>query len=216
MNIFKKAKSLLELEDMMIQAEKEGKYAEETIENDYMEMREKLLGESPESPKKSKKKSKKPKAPSVSIESVGDTYRLIYVEGNQMLPYVEPVVSGNVSPVDNIDYEAVESAPFIRDYTPSIQDGKLILKFVNRRRELVDIEQDIEIRERHGEKTQFHEAFYCENFVSTRETANGYITAIRTNLLSTKTKYVMYKILTFFAVVDGEVKQIRMEVPNTE
>ena len=152
-NIFSKAHTLLELEDMYMIALKNKQFSEEMLEQDYAEMRKKLLGTVEIEEQVSKRKT----SPIKSITGYTNSkleLSLAWVKGNTELPSFNPVLSHERYSFPSstiVIYDLVTNGAYFRDYIPSIQNNKLVIKISNKMREIVNIEQDIEIRIEEGE-----------------------------------------------------------------
>lgn len=210
-NIFSKAHTLLELEDMYMIVLKKKQFSEEMLEQDYAEMRKKLLGTVEIEEQVSKRKT----SPIKSITGYTNSkleLSLAWVKGNTELPSFNPVLSHERYSFPSstiVIYDLVTNGAYFRDYIPSIQNNKLVIKISNKMREIVNIEQDIEIRIEEGEEVQLTEGYYSENYITERIIGKNSIAVVQTLLINPNTNHIKWKIISMFAYHNNELEQIK-------
>ncbi len=223
-NMFAKARNMTELEDMYMEALEANTVERSKIESNYIERKIELLGKKQPSieivtepanvsPVKGTKQTKQ--TTQMKAGKKTGLYTFAWVAGNQEMPAFTPVFPtyGKYSPVPQslIRYKSVISGAYIRDYTPIAEDGFLYVRDVDKLRDVVEIEQDIEIRVEEGEDVQLKTGFFSMTHLTEvytdSEIKNGY-TVAETLLINPVTKNIRWKVITMFALKDDEIIQL--------
>lgn len=216
-NIFSKAKTRTELEDMYLKALKGKRYGEERIENDYQKRQAELLGtinipqpfEYVETEKKASRKTNK----------IPEEMNIIWIRGNVSFPYLNLILQNgkyNFVAKDKVKYNIIKSGMRFSDYIPHIENNELYIPISNKMSSITDIEQDMEIRIEEGEEAQLVEGYFSETYVTERVENGNVISAVETLLLSPSTSHIKWKIMSFFAYHNGTLEQIPFSINYEE
>lgn len=201
MNIFKKAKSIGELTQMLKEAQRNGYYEMEKIENDYQE-RLAQLSEGMELTKEIGTKTEKRKK---------NYAKMLIQAGNRDLPKVKLHLKGeykSVNPKDVISYYTFNGVNF-DDYMPFIRDNKLHVIEVKKNSQLWKIAEDIELSKEEGKKIDIYNPHTTKNLVNPIHVeGHGWVSSIQTLFFYTDTPMIWRKMETFFGYQDGILKQI--------
>jgi len=226
-NLFEGVKSISELEQLYMDLLKEAVIEEEIIEEQYRKAREKLLENrtitgsviSEETQQRTVSKVKKRTLPP-NEKLHGQT--LLVVRGNAPYPYITPdvITTKNYEyhsiTQDDLDTVLPDTARFFRDYVPTIEDSKVMLHRVEKNSQVVEIETDILNAVEDGEEVELKQAYFTKNMINSVQAILDNIkmsfTIVETFLINPITHALAYRLLTAFAIKDGDVVQIPFTV----
>jgi len=226
-NLFKGVKSISELEQRYMNLLKEAVIEEAIIEEQYRKARDKLLENSTMTGSVISEETRQKTGSKVKKRTLSQNERLhgqtlLVVRGNAPYPYITPdvITTKNYEyhyiTLDDLDTTLPDTARFFYDYAPTIEDNKLMLHRVERNSQVVEIETDILNAVEDGEEVELKQAYFTKNMINSVEAISDNIkmsfTIVETFLINPMTQALAYRLLTAFAIKDGDVVQIPFTV----
>lgn len=211
-NMFDYINTLAELEEAYIMALKSSNMTDDEIDKDYEEKRNQLLGQMTIPTTETVFTQNKSK----NIKNTPSEISMGVIPANVSAPAIEPILhNGAYSAISELDTDlsGVSGGGHFHDYIPFIKDNKLYLRSVNKRSELVDVQQNLDIEEEEGKKLELKSAFKCENYITERNVGlKGSVSVVRTLLINPTTDYIRWEIYTMWAMHDGYIEKLKFRI----